>query len=76
MGLDFQPGVLIESVDPGSSADDAGLYEGDLIVEIDHQPVESRADFLDIADKLKDRKKSILFLIKRGERTLHKAVKP
>jgi len=76
LGIDFEPGVIIESVDPVSPADDAGLFKGDLIVEIHHQQVKNKSDFLDIADNLKDRKKSILFLIKRGNRTFHKAVKP
>lgn len=76
LGLDFEPGVITENVEPGSPADDGGLSIRDLIIEIDRQPVETKGDFLDMADKLKDRKRSILFLIKRGRNTLFKAVKP
>lgn len=76
MGIDFEPGVIIESVEPGSPCDDAHLVKSDIILEIDHRAVETRADFLDIAEQLKDRKKSILFLVKRGNRTIHKAIKP
>jgi serine protease Do len=76
LGIDFEPGVVIENVEPGSPADDAGLSTGDLIIEIDREPIETKGDFLDMADKLKDRERSILFLIKRGKNTLFKAVKP
>jgi len=76
MGVDFEPGVIIENVETASPADDGGLFSGDLIVEIDHRPVETDDDFFEIAGDLKDREKSILFLVKRGSRTLHKAIKP
>jgi len=76
MGIDYEAAVIIDSIDPASPADDGGLFKGDLIIEIDNQPVASKADFFKVADQLKDRKKSILFLVKRGSRTLHKAIKP
>jgi serine protease Do len=76
MGIEFTPAVIINSVEPASPADDAGLFRGDLILEVNHVRIESKSDFLDEAKKLKDREKSILFLIKRGNVTLHKAVKP
>ncbi|MCD6161344.1 MAG: Do family serine endopeptidase [candidate division Zixibacteria bacterium] len=76
MSIDFEPGVIIESVETGSPADDAQVLVNDIIIEIDHKPVESKSDFLDIAEQLKNREKSILFLIKRGNRTFHKAIKP
>ncbi|MCP4583538.1 MAG: Do family serine endopeptidase [candidate division Zixibacteria bacterium] len=76
MNIDFEPGVIIESVEPASPADDGGLFSGDLIIEIDHRPVETSDEFFNIAYDLKDREKSILFLVMRGSRTLHKAIKP
>ena len=76
MGLDYEPGVIIDSIDPASPADDGGLFKGDLIIEIDNQAITGKSDFFKVADGLKDRKKSILFLVKRGSRTLHKAIKP
>ena len=76
LGIDFEPSVIIENIEPGSPADDAGLSVRDLIIEIDRKPVKTKGDFLKIADKLKDREKPILFLIKRGKNTLFKAVKP
>jgi len=76
LGIDFEPGVMIDEIAPGSPGDDAGLFKGDIILEIDFKKVETRDDFINLADQLKDRKKSILFLIKRGNATMHKAVKP
>jgi len=37
-------GAVIERVQPGSSADDAGLRSGDIIVEVNRHPVQSAAD--------------------------------
>jgi len=76
LGMDFEPSVIVNVVEPASPADDAGIYEGDLVLEVNQAKIETKADFFKQADNLKDRKKSILFLVKRGNRTLHKAVKP
>jgi len=37
-------GAVVEKVVPGSSADDAGLQPGDIIVEVNRKPVNSAAD--------------------------------
>ena len=37
--LDVQGGVLVIAVEPGGPADRAGLFEGDVIVGLDDQPV-------------------------------------
>jgi serine protease Do len=39
-------GAAIESVRPGSPADDAGLAPGDIILEVDRQPVTSADNFV------------------------------
>jgi serine protease Do len=36
-----QRGVVITHVEPGSRADEAGLAEGDVIISVDHVPVEN-----------------------------------
>jgi 2-alkenal reductase len=38
-GIDRPGGVLVEVVEPGTPADDAGLQEGDLIVEVDGKQI-------------------------------------
>jgi serine protease Do len=37
-------GAVVEKVVPGSSADDAGLQQGDIITEVNRHPVRSAAD--------------------------------
>ena len=37
-------GALIENIQPGSSADNAGLARGEVILEVNRQPVKSAAD--------------------------------
>jgi serine protease Do len=37
-------GAVVEQVQPGSAADNAGLQRGDVIVQVNHQPVQSAAD--------------------------------
>jgi serine protease Do len=37
-------GAIVERVQPGSAADNAGLQRGDVIVEVNRKPVENAAD--------------------------------
>ena len=37
-------GAIIEQVQPGSAADNAGLQRGDVIVEVNRHPVQTAAD--------------------------------
>ncbi|MGA7360425.1 MAG: Do family serine endopeptidase, partial [Candidatus Sulfotelmatobacter sp.] len=37
-------GAIVEQVQPGSAADNAGLQRGDVIVEVDRHPVQNAAD--------------------------------
>ncbi len=41
LGLNSTDGVVIMDVTAGSRADRAGLAEGDVILEVDHQPIDS-----------------------------------
>lgn len=47
-------GVVITDVAPGSPADEAGLRRGDVIEEINRQPVNSAADFQRIVQQARD----------------------
>jgi serine protease Do len=37
-------GAIVEHVQPGSAADNAGLQRGDVIVEVNRQPVQNADD--------------------------------
>ena len=45
LGLNSTDGVVIMDVAAGSRADQAGLAEGGVILEVDHMPVESVEDW-------------------------------
>lgn len=53
VGVEGQKGVLVVEVDPASFADDLGFLRGDVIAEINRQPVNSVADYRSTVGKLK-----------------------
>jgi len=53
LGYKGNNGVLIASTEPGSFADDIGLQKGDVIVELNRQPVNSPDDIRRIQNSLK-----------------------
>ena len=53
MGLDAKAGLLVQSVDSGSFAEDIGLFEKDVIVAINRQPVNTVDDVRRIQSTLK-----------------------
>lgn len=57
-------GVIVIGVAPNSKADSAGIQQGDLIIEINHQNVASVKDFNNLIDQYKTRG-GINLLVKR-----------
>ena len=75
LGLQKSEGVIVAAVEPGSSADDAGIRRGDIILEVDRKSVRNLDDYKKaIAGARKGR--GVLFLVRRGENTLFLALKP
>ena len=68
-------GVVIAGVEQGSAAEEAGLQEGDVIMQINRQPVRNIGDFKRLAGKL-SKKDSSLFLINRQGRKLFITIRP
>ncbi len=68
-------GVVVAGVEPGSSADEAGLRRGDVIVEVNRTQIDGLPAY---RKALKDAssKKSILFLVRRDQNTIFLALKP
>ncbi|MGE0821194.1 MAG: DegQ family serine endoprotease [Candidatus Binatia bacterium] len=58
-------GVVVITVEPGSSAAAAGLRPGDLIEEINRQPVKSLKEFTEVLASATKRG-SVLLLVRRG----------
>jgi len=48
-------GALVVNVAPGTSAYEAGLRAGDIILEINHQKVRNARDAVELSSKVKDR---------------------
>jgi serine protease Do len=69
MGLEDEGGVMITSVEHGAPARQSGLRAGDVIVELNRQPIENMADYRRIASEVVSGE-TVLFLIRRGSRTL------
>jgi len=66
-------GVVVSGVEPGSSAEDAGLRRGDVILEVNREPVKDLSSY---RKALKERKgKSVLLLVRRGDNTIFLALK-
>jgi serine protease Do len=53
MGLESKSGLVIRSVDPGSFAEDIGLFEKDVILAINRKPVSSVEDVVKVQSSLK-----------------------
>ncbi len=74
LGLESTGGVVVTAIEPGGPGNEAGFRPGDVILEIDRQPIGNLKDFRSATAKIK-KGKGILFLIQRGETTLFLAMK-
>ncbi|MGO9059797.1 MAG: DegQ family serine endoprotease [Candidatus Binataceae bacterium] len=74
--LQSDKGVVVRQVKPDSPGAEAGLQQGDVILEVNHDKVNSLQDFMTKAKEAKDQKKSALLLVQRGNMTLYTVIKP
>jgi serine protease Do len=70
-----RPGVVVEGVAPGSSAEEAGLRQGDIIVEVNRKPLRNVDDYEEMISKMK-KDQTVLLLVDRGGRTFFMTVRP
>jgi serine protease Do len=68
--LKVDSGVMVEEVQPGSAAEEAGLMPGDAILELDRERLKSSSQFVAAAGKLKEGQAAIL-RVKRQGRSLY-----
>src|SRR5262249_33764244 len=59
-------GVVVQDVKPGSFADDVGLTRGDIVLEINKQPVNGQDDFDRIQSSLKSGQDVVFLVRQRG----------
>jgi serine protease Do len=62
--LQTDKGVVVVGVEPGSPADEAGIRQGDVIVEVNREPVDSIADIKKNIRKSDD-ENNLLLLVQR-----------
>jgi len=75
LNLKRETGVVVTSVEPGSSAADAGIQTGDVIQEVNRKPVKDVQDFSQKIAQAKSQD-NVLLLIQRGQNSLFAAVTP
>jgi serine protease Do len=68
-------GVVVTAVEPGTTAGDAGLRRGDVILEVNRTAVKDVASYRK-AMRAGGKGKSVLLLVRRGENTIFLALKP
>jgi serine protease Do len=74
LGLKDIRGVLITAVDPEGRGAEAGLRRGDIILEIDRQPISDPSAYERAVAAAKDN--NLLFLVRRGDTNIFVALKP
>jgi serine protease Do len=74
--LTSDKGVVVRQVKPDSPGAEAGLEQGDVILEVNHSKVNSLQDFMARAKETKNEKKPALLLVQRGNVTLYTVIKP
>jgi serine protease Do len=65
LGIPAGKGVIVSEVKPGAFGDDVGLSRGDVILEINRQPVNGPDDFNRIQSQLKSGQ-DVVFLVRQG----------
>ncbi|MBN2420397.1 MAG: DegQ family serine endoprotease [Deltaproteobacteria bacterium] len=73
-GLSEIKGVVVVKVEDNSPASEAGIKQGDIILELDQVPVKDLNQFREMILKYKEGS-TILFLVKRGGSTLYLTLK-
>jgi serine protease Do len=59
-------GVIVQDVKPGSFAEDVNVARGDIILQINKQPVNSEDDFSRIESSLKSGQDVVFLVRQRG----------
>lgn len=73
LGLTVPQGVIVIDVERGSSADDAGIYRGDVILQYDREDVRDAEHFASLT-RMVEEGEPILILLWRDGRTVFLAV--
>jgi serine protease Do len=67
VGMEGQKGVLVVDVGPASFSDDLGFSRGDVIAEVNRQPVSSVAEYKAVISKLKHGDNVVFKVLRRQD---------
>jgi serine protease Do len=67
IGMEGQKGVLVTDVEPASFADDLNFSRGDVIAEVNRQPVSSVAEYKTVIGKLKPGQNVVFKVLRRQD---------
>jgi len=67
VGVEGQKGVVVTEVEPASFAEDLGFGRGDVIAEINHEAVNSVADYRKTVSKLKPGEDLVFKVMRRQD---------
>jgi serine protease Do len=68
-------GVVIVRVKPGSTADDMGVREGDIVLEVNRKPISSIKSYERAVSGL-SKDQAVLLLLKRKGQTIYLTLRP
>ena len=74
LGAKSETGVVVAGVEPGSPADNASVQRGDIILEVNRQPVKSVDDVREKIEKARG-KDSLLLLAQREGKSFYVVLK-
>ena len=66
MDLSVNSGVVVTDVEEGSLAESSGLQPGDVVLELNRQPVKDFVSFQRLADPLKPNELALLLVLRQG----------
>src|SRR5437867_5872724 len=66
LGLSSMTGAVVDNVEEGSLAEAAGLLPGDLILEVNRQPVPNLAAYQQLVDPIKPKDLTLLMINRQG----------
>jgi S1-C subfamily serine protease len=66
-------GIVVVGVAPDGAAADAGIQPGDVILEVNRNPVRNVREYREVMSKTG--KGPLLFLIKRGRQTFYVSIR-